>query len=230
MPSPSANRRPIKSRDHRVAQRTATWLNRRGFTPNEISLASIAFAAFGALMLVAWRHATGGAQWLLPLLAIIGIQGRLLCNLFDGMVAVEGGRSTPAGELYNDMPDRAADALLLVAAGYAASALWSLGVWLGWLAALLAVATAYVRVLGASMGAPMRFSGPMAKQHRMALLSGACLLSVLEPYFWPKGIVMLLTVVAIAVGSAVTIARRTRDIHEHCESAAAALPAGADDV
>ncbi|WP_110686422.1 CDP-alcohol phosphatidyltransferase family protein [Salinicola aestuarinus] len=230
MPSTSANRRPIKSRDHRLAQRTAAWLNQRGITPNQISLASIGFAAVAALMLVAWRHAADGIQWILPLLAILGIQGRLLCNLFDGMVAVEGGRSTPAGELYNDMPDRAADALLLVAAGYAAGAFWSLAPWMGWLAALLAVVTAYVRVLGASMGAPMRFSGPMAKQHRMALLSAACLLSVFEPAFWPKGCVLLLAVTVIALGSALTVARRTRDIHAYCEDHAADRSKDAGDV
>lgn len=229
MTSPSANRRPVKSRDHRLAQRFAAWLNHCHITPNQISLASMGFAAFAALMLVTWRHAMSEAQWVLPLLAIVGIQGRLLCNLFDGMVALEGGRSTPGGELYNDMPDRAADALLLVAAGYAAGEFWSVGIWIGWLAALLAVATAYVRVLGASMGAPMRFSGPMAKQHRMAVLSGACLLSVLEPYLWAKGIVLAIAVAVIAVGSALTIARRTREIHAYCESAAADR-SGAHDV
>ena len=34
------------------------------------------------------------------------VQCRLLCNLFDGMVAVEGGKRSPNGDLYNDMPDR----------------------------------------------------------------------------------------------------------------------------
>ncbi|WP_129138941.1 CDP-alcohol phosphatidyltransferase family protein [Modicisalibacter coralii] len=228
MPS-SDNRRPLKSRNHRLAQRAAAWLSRRRCTPNQISLASIGFAAFATLVLVAWRHATGGAQWVLPLLAIVGIQGRLLCNLLDGMVAVEGGRSTPDGELYNDIPDRIADALLLAAAGYAAGTLWSGGIWLGWLAALLAVATAYVRMLGASMGAPMSFIGPMAKPHRMALLSGACLLSVLEPYLWPKGWALLLGLGVVVVGSALTIVRRTRAIHAHC-MAAADRPARGEDV
>ncbi|MCM2130779.1 CDP-alcohol phosphatidyltransferase family protein [Larsenimonas rhizosphaerae] len=230
MPPSSLHRRPIKSRENCLAQRTAAWLNQRGFTPNQISLASIGFAAAAALILVFWRHASGGMQWLLPLLVILGIQGRLLCNLFDGMVAVEGGRSTLAGELYNDMPDRAADALLLVAAGYASGAFWSLGPWMGWLAAILAVMTAYVRVLGASMGAPMRFSGPMAKQHRMALLSGACLFSMLEPYLWQKGIVLLLAVGIIAAGSAWTIVRRTRQIHAHFEEANEGLSEGGHDV
>ena len=32
------------------------------------------------------------------------------------MVAVEGGKSTPSGELFNDIPDRVVDPLILVAA------------------------------------------------------------------------------------------------------------------
>lgn len=213
MSTSQGTRRPIKTRDHRFAQRITVWLSKRQISPNQISLASIGFAAFAALMLVFWRHAVGGADWLLPIMAIAGIQGRLLCNLFDGMVAMEGGKSTPSGELYNDMPDRLADTLLLVTAGYAAASWQPAGIWMGWLAAMLAVATAYVRVLGASMGAPMRFLGPMAKQHRMALLTTACLVSVLESFWWPKGVAMFVVTLVFVVGCTWTIARRTRAIH-----------------
>ena len=52
--------------------------------------------------------------------AAVLIQFRLLCNLFDGMVAVEGGLGTPSGILFNDFPDRIADPLILICAGYAA--------------------------------------------------------------------------------------------------------------
>lgn len=215
MSTSKGTRRPIKTRDHRFAQRITVWLSSRQISPNQISLASIGCAAFAALMLVLWRHAEGGADWLLPLMAIVGIQGRLLCNLFDGMVAMEGGKSTPSGELFNDMPDRLADTLLLVATGYVAASWQPAGLWMGWLAAMLAVATAYVRVLGASMGAPMRFLGPMAKQHRMALLSAACLVSVFESFWWPKGVAMFVVTLVFVIGCSWTIARRTRAIHRY---------------
>jgi phosphatidylglycerophosphate synthase len=39
------------------------------------------------------------------------IQLRLLCNLLDCMVAIEGGKSAPTGALFNEMPDRFADPL-----------------------------------------------------------------------------------------------------------------------
>ena len=39
--------------------------------------------------------------------------------MLDGMVAIEGGRQTKSGEIFNDLPDRIADALIFVCAGYA---------------------------------------------------------------------------------------------------------------
>ena len=42
---------------------------------------------------------------------------------------------------------------------------------------VLAVMTAYARVLGRSLGSGIYFIGPMAKQHRMATLSGACVIA-----------------------------------------------------
>lgn len=47
---------------------------------------------------------------------------------------------------------------------------------LAWTCAILAVITAYIRVLGVSMNSPTNFCGPMAKQHRMALLTFSLLL------------------------------------------------------
>jgi len=179
-----------------------------GVTPNAISLFSVACATFASGCLAgtavvaapAWRSA-------LYVLAVVGIQGRLLCNLFDGMVAVEGGKAGKAGEVYNDFPDRVADPLVLVAAGYAAGGAW--GAALGWAAAVLAVMTAYVRVLGRSLGAGVYFIGPMAKQHRMATLTIACLASAGAVWFRADRLVMGVALVIIAAGCVVTVVRRT---------------------
>ena len=62
----------------------------------------------------------GAERALMLVLAVAGIQGRLLCNMLDGMVAIEGGRQTKSGEIFNDLPDRIADALIFICAGYAA--------------------------------------------------------------------------------------------------------------
>jgi phosphatidylglycerophosphate synthase len=89
----------------------------------------------------------------------------LVCNLLDGMVAIEGGKSTATGALFNEVPDRLADALFLVPLGYA-----SRYPWLGWLA-LLAVLSAYIRVLGDALGQPQDFGGILPKQRRLAVLT-----------------------------------------------------------
>src|SRR5690606_41753406 len=85
-PGTDASRRPIKARGNAVIQRIAAALARTPLTPNAISVLSIVFAAAGAAAL--WWIPPWGA-WLCAL----GIQLRLLCNLFDGMVAAEGGQS-----------------------------------------------------------------------------------------------------------------------------------------
>jgi len=74
----------------------------------------------------------------------------------------------------------------------------------------MAVLTAYVRVLGKSIGGQTRFIGPMAKQHRMALLTAASLLAaVLAHWNWDRRILAAALAVVVA-GCAVTIVRRLR--------------------
>jgi phosphatidylglycerophosphate synthase len=208
MADATKSRRPLESRNRAWAIGTAALLARSGASPNAISLASILFAAAAAAALIASRGVGDALHALLMLAAAVGIQLRLLCNLLDGMVAVEGGRGSKSGEVFNDAPDRAADAILFVATGYALP--WpAWGSALGWAAALLAVLTAYVRLLGGTLGRPQDFSGPMAKQHRMFVLTLACLGSIVEALlFDSRGWVLGIALAVIVLGSAVTIARR----------------------
>lgn len=194
------NRRPLKVRETRLAREFASFLSKRNITPNQISIFSIIFAAFAAIFLVL----SSGQNWFFPLAAAIFIQLRLLCNLFDGMVAVEGGKKSLSGELFNDIPDRIADSLILIAAGYTVNFVSWCEV-LGWCAALLAVMTAYVRTLATSVGAPTNFVGPMAKQHRMAVMTITCLLTTIEH----SGFFIFVALLIIIFGSVITIYRRT---------------------
>ena len=194
-------RRPLASRDAGWARRSAAALARSPITPNQISLASIVFAAIGAALLASWPGITS------LLLAAACVQLRLLCNLFDGMVAVEGGKSSPLGVLYNEFPDRIADSLLLVALGHAA-----LQPWLGWLGALLAALTAYVRVDGGALGLTQDFRGPMAKQQRMAVLTAGCILGAIEAAASGTRYALLLAAAVVAAGGALTCVTRTRAI------------------
>jgi phosphatidylglycerophosphate synthase len=145
---------------------------------------------------------------LLFIATAICIQLRLVCNLLDGLMAVEGGKKTKTGEIFNEFPDRVADVILFVSAGYCVSNLpWAIS--LGWACAVGAVLTAYVRVFGGSVGLPQDFCGPMAKQQRMAVLTGACILSAAETFLeWPLRILFLAMCVVFA-GTLVTAARRT---------------------
>ena len=72
------------------------------------------------------------------------MQLRLLANMLDGMVAVQCGTASPVGELYNEVPDRVSDTAAFVGAGYATGSHPALG----YVAAILAVFIAYIRVQG----------------------------------------------------------------------------------
>lgn len=160
------NRRPLASRSSAIAIRLAERLSRGSVTPDQISASGIVAAALAAAaFLAAPDHPVA---WLS---AAVLVQLRLVANLLDGMVAVEGGRGSALGPLWNEAPDRLEDTLILAGFGYAANAP-VLGLW----AVITALLCAYVRVLGGAFGQPQTFIGPMAKQHRMAAITLGCVL------------------------------------------------------
>lgn len=202
-------RRPIASRNHALSIRAASLLAGMGVTPNTIStmgmvagmLAGIAFAC----------TATTNWGWLLFLVAAAMMQLRLIANMLDGMVALQTKKASPVGELFNEVPDRVSDTAIFIGAGYAAGAMPELG----YLAAVGALLTAYVRAEGKVAGAQQEFCGPMAKQQRMAVLTFACLYAALVPSAWQPQITSLpgrgiiaAALALIAVGSFVTAVRR----------------------
>lgn len=197
-------RRPLKSRSTGWAGMATRVLLKTSITPNQISLIGIGFAALGAWAF--YQIVTGAAWWWL--IAALCIQLRLLSNMLDGMVAVEGGRGHPTGALFNELPDRVQDVLLLGAAGIAAGSTA-----LGLTTALLAVLCAYVRVTGVSLGLPADFRGPMAKPHRMAALTLGSLLAFGCAIYGANVPVLFWTLVIIAIGTAGTVARRTLRMH-----------------
>ena len=172
-----ASRRPLASRDIPLFRALAAALVRMGIPPNAISFLSIVFAVGAALVFAGTTHCTG---WLLRLHwlgAALLIQLRLLANMLDGMVAVEGSRGGPTGELWNEAPDRVADAAIFIGAGFAAGSMPMPGFG----AALAAVFVAYVRALGASVGAGQIFIGPQAKPHRMFVMTLVALVMAAVP-------------------------------------------------
>ena len=201
----TGDRRPLASRNTRWAQAIARRLAAMSITPNQISQASMAAAALAGVAFWLTSEAQDGLRALLFIAAALFCQMRLLCNLFDGMVAVEGGKGEPDGPFWNEFPDRVADLFILAGAGY--------GVGLpalGFAAGAFAVLTAYVRELGRANGAPSDFSGPLAKQHRMAVITLAAVVSAFEGLWLGDGEVLLVALVVVSVGAAVTALRRAR--------------------
>jgi len=195
----------------------ASSLAKAGINPNTISVFSTVFAMAGAVTLLCIPSCTTLVTRAELLIATVAaIQLRLLCNLLDGMVAIECGMKTKSGEIFNELPDRISDSLLLVAGGYAIPQ--SFGAAFGWAAALLAVMTAYVRVLGAATGTAHHFFGPMAKQQRMAVLTTACLVALYENHREWHGYTFTAALTLIILGSIVTVIRRTLRIVKDLEA------------
>ena len=201
-----ADRRPIAARNLGTMQRAAAWLVARRASANGISLAGMAAALLAGACLALVPHLTGAA-WVVWLLAALLIQLRLLANLLDGMVALGRGIASPVGELFNEVPDRVSDTAVLAGLGLAAGQPA-----LGLGAALAAMATAYIRAVGRAAGAPSDFRGPMAKQHRMALVTAAALWCALAslagaPAAWSAPVPGAVLWVILA-GALLTAARR----------------------
>ena len=202
-------RRPIASRELTVWKRAAAWLARQGVSANTISLAGMA-AGLAAGAAFALSSRPEWERWAFLAAALL-MQLRLMANMLDGMVAVQTGRASLIGELFNEIPDRLSDAAILVGAGYAAGSQPELG----YIAACVALFVAYVRAEGKAAGAHQEFCGPMAKSHRMFTLTAFALYCGLTPKSWqptlpwpPAAGLLAAGLLLIAVGGVATAVRR----------------------
>ncbi len=210
------NRRPLKVRSLKTINSIAAWLASKNVTPNAISIGSVGCALIAGGSLIAMAKYPD-FKVLCLILVIVGIQSRLLCNLFDGMVAVEGGKKTASGELFNDIPDRISDPIIIVAIGYSISN-FPHAIELSWFAGLLSIMTAYVRTLSTSMQVPVNFCGPMAKQHRMALITAASFVSIFEGFLGWNGQIFFYTLFVLIFGCLITIFRRSNIAYQFLEN------------
>jgi phosphatidylglycerophosphate synthase len=173
----------------------------------------------GVLLAATSSVTNDSAQRALWLMAAAGIQLRLLANMLDGMVAIASQKASRMGELYNELPDRVSDATIIIGIGYAFNCLPVLG----YIAACLAILTAYVRAVGKANGAANLFIGPMAKPQRMFVLTVAALYMALLPQnwrpVWGGFTVPSFALVIIIIGSLVTVIRRLRRIVSHLQQA-----------
>jgi phosphatidylglycerophosphate synthase len=203
----TAPRRQLATRQSGWAVALARGLARLGMRPNTVSILGIVFAAASGLAFASVPNLEGAARAGVLFAAAAGIQLRLLCNLLDGMLAVEEGLKSKTGDIFNEVPDRLADIFILLGAGYSARDL-PYGVTLGWAAAMAAVLTAYLRVFAGSIGATQHFIGPMAKQHRMFTLTVATLAAVAETFAGVPARAIRIGLALIIAGAIVTAIRR----------------------
>src|ERR1051326_724014 len=206
------DRRPIATRNRKWVQSATAWLASRNVSPNAISIAGMCACIAAGLALSLTSVASHRVFWTI---AAIGAQLRLTANMLDGMVALASGRSSKIGELYNEVPDRISDAAVFIGGGFA----WGGNTALGYIATILAVFTAYVRAAGKIAGAPNEFCGPMAKQHRMLVVTLVSLYSAVTPRSWQMisfggsqiGL-MAFGLAVIIVGCVITVIRRVSRI------------------
>jgi phosphatidylglycerophosphate synthase len=155
------NRRPIAETFRKTAWGSARLCVRWNIHPDVISYLSIVAASAAALSF--WKAKS------YPLLLIAGpgfCYLRLWFNMLDGMVALTSGKASWRGEILNDLPDRISDVLIFMGVAHSGlnsppGAYW---------AAILALLTAYVGMLGQAVGAHREFSGIMSKPWRMVAL------------------------------------------------------------
>lgn len=200
-------RRYLKTREYQWPKLIANKVAQFGISPNQISILSIVSSIIATTFLVS---DFGNLKWLL---AIFFIQFRLFCNMLDGLVAIEANRQSRLGDVFNEVPDRISDVIIILGFGYSLINFKNyssdfITINLVTLSAILSLFTAYIRILFSSLGAHPDYCGPMAKQHRMALISGACLSCYICPIYTSN--IIFTTLLVLNFGLLITITRRMK--------------------
>ena len=208
------SRRPIGESFRGTARCATALCVRLNIHPDAISYASVVAAAIAGICF--WK--SGHHPWLLfvaPLLCYL----RLWFNMLDGMVALASGKASWRGEILNDLPDRISDVLIFVGVAHSGWMHPLLGYW----AAIFALVTAYVGMLGQAVGVQREFSGVMAKPWRMvALHLGAWITFALPSVAIDRFTILDLTCLLVVTGCLQTIAVRLKRIMAALRAKAAA--------
>ena len=148
----------------------AEQLHENGITPNQVTLAALALAAFEGALLLTWPGA-----WFPLLMLPVVLFLRLALNAIDGMIARDYGEATKSGKVLNELGDVLADGFLylpLMAVPGAPETLIALAV-------LAGIATEFTGVIAEAMGGERRYDGPFGKSERAVAFGAAGLLMAL---------------------------------------------------
>lgn len=203
------SRRPIGELFRSTARWATSLCVRLDIHPDAISYASILAAALAAVCF--WK--SGSRPWLL-VIAPLFCYLRLWFNMLDGMVALASGKASLRGEILNDLPDRVSDVLIFGAVAHSG---W-MNPFLGYWAAIFALLTAYVGMMGQAVGVRREFSGVMSKPWRMVALHAGAWLAL--GLWWGRDGQRLLgsltaldwACVCVVIGCAQTMAERLKQI------------------
>ncbi len=162
--------------------------------PNAVSVASLAPSALAAAAL--WNR-----WWAL---VVLGIAGRMVLTVADGLIAESYGKKTRIGPYVNRLPQEIGDAALFFALFNLADPLWA--------GAVLACAWVVnvMAVLPALAGGKPQWVGPGGQPDRIAIVMVAAALSLVVPLPW-NGVCALL-VALMAVTACVRLSRTVRDL------------------
>ena len=148
----------------------AEQLHENAITPNQVTLAALALAAFEGALLLTWPGA-----WFPLLLLPVVLFLRLALNAIDGMIARDYGEATKSGKVLNELGDVLADGFVylpLMAVPGAPEGLIALAV-------LAGIATEFTGVISEAMGGERRYDGPFGKSERAVAFGAAGLLLAL---------------------------------------------------
>lgn len=186
------------------------FLAQHNVTPNDISLLGVMFAATAGVAFYFSLQPDAIDRVLLLLLAAATIQMRRLSGRLHAIVLRESVQPRPHAIFY-DFPNRIAEALILVPAGYAVQNL-PFGLELAWSAAFLGLFSAYVGQMGS--GVPEPKSRMTIKNLPMTLLSAASVLSVFDRMVYLPGIMLWIALIIVNVAAiAMTWQRTLRIVH-----------------
>jgi hypothetical protein len=184
------------------------FLAQHNVTPNDISLFGVVFAATAGAAFYFSLQPDALDRTLLLLLAAVAIQLRRLSGRLHTIVSRESVQPRPHA-IFNDLPNRIADALIIVPAGYAVQNL-PFGLELAWGASFLGLFSAYVGQIGNN--APEPRSRITIKNLSMMLLSAASVLSVFDRMIYLPGIMLWIALIIVNVAAVATIWQRTLQI------------------
>lgn len=170
------------------------WLARipgvRRLSPNAVSLSSLIPSALAA-----------GALWAgwWPLV-VVGIAGRMVLTVMDGLIAEVYGKKTRIGPYVNRLPQEIGDAALFLALFRWADPAWvSLLLASAWLVNVLAV-------LPAVAGGSPQPAGPAGQPDRIAIVLVAALVATVVALDWT---LVCALIVALSIPTALLRIRRT---------------------